>query len=119
MAQFGGRMKAMPSATGSGFWLALTKTAPPLIDLTELDVLVCPFSGQKARAGFTTYRGPTIPVNRLAGDDVVGCCEPGHHPDGTINVLKKSGDVLTVGPSDPLYKKAVDGTSALAVEEKK
>src|SRR5262249_40002428 len=26
MSKFGGRMKAMPSATGSAFWLALTKT---------------------------------------------------------------------------------------------
>jgi hypothetical protein len=119
MSKFGGRMKALPSATGSAFWLALTKTEPPIINETALDVLVCPFSGQKPRNGFTTYRGPIVSANRLAGGDVVGCCEAGHHPDGTINVLKKSGDVVAVGPSDPLYKIAIDSTSALSVEEKK
>jgi hypothetical protein len=119
MSQFGGRLKAMPTATGSSFWLALTKTEPPLLDETELEVLICPFSGQKPRPGFTTYRGPAVNVNKLAADDAVGCCEPGHHPDGSINVLKKNGEVVTVAPTEALFKKAVDGTAALPADGKK
>jgi hypothetical protein len=117
--QFGGTKKEMPSATGSAFWIALTKTEPPLLAETELRSLVCPLSGRNPLPGYTTYRGPSISVNKLAGDDVVGCCEPGHHPDGTINVLKKSGEVVAVGPNDALFKKAVDSTSRLSAEDKK
>jgi hypothetical protein len=112
MTQFGGRAKAMPSATGPAFWLALARTQPALIEESELDILVCPLSGKKSRPDFTTYRGPAKLMARLAGDDVVGCCEPGHHPDGTITVLKKNGEVLAVGPDDPVYKRALETTTA-------
>lgn len=112
MGQFGGRTKSMPSSTGPAFWLALAKTQPALIEEPELGILVCPLSGKKSRPDFTTYRGPAKYIGRLAGDDVVGCCEPGHHPDGTITVLKKNGDVVTVGPEDPVYKRALETTTA-------
>jgi hypothetical protein len=110
-SQFGGPSKAMPTATGPAFWLTLLKTKPPLLDETELECLVCPLSGKTPKAGFTTYRGPAKPVALLGEDDAVGCCEPGHHPDGTISVLMKSGDVVTVGPGDPVYKRALETTT--------
>lgn len=118
MSQFGGRMKKMPEDIGSAFWIALTKTQPPLIDGAELEVLVCPLTHEKPRAGFTTYRGPPAKVSSLAGDDVVGCCDAGDHPDGSINVLKKSGDVLTVKPGDALYKTALEKTLSSPEREK-
>jgi hypothetical protein len=107
MGQFGGRSKSMPDASGPAFWLALTKTQPALLEESELDALVCPLSGKKAKTGFTTYRGPARWLGKLEWDDPVGCCEPGHHPDGTITILKKNGDVVTAGPEDPVYKKAM------------
>ncbi len=111
MGQFGGRTQSMPDASGPEFWLALTKTQPALIEESELGALVCPLSGKQAKPGFTTYRGPARWIARLQGDDPVGCCEPGHHPDGTITVLKKNGDVVTVGPDDPVFKRAMATTT--------
>jgi len=111
MGQFGGRTKSMPDASGPAFWLALSKTQPPLIEESELDILVCPLSGKQAKPGFTTYRGPAQWLGKLEWDDPVGCCEPGHHPDGTITVLKKNGLVVTVGPEDPVYKRAMMTTT--------
>jgi hypothetical protein len=35
-------------------------------------------------------------VSELKGDDVVGCCEPGNHPTGSICVLLKDGSVHVV-----------------------
>jgi hypothetical protein len=68
----------------------------------------------------TTYIGPAKAMNKLAFDDPVGCCEPGHHPGGTITVLKKTGEVVTVGPDDPVYKRALETTtSQSAVLDKK
>jgi hypothetical protein len=112
--QFGGREKKMPTATGSDFWLELTKTQPPLIDVQEMDILVCPLSGKKPMPGFTTYRGPKKPVAELGPEDPVGCCEPGNHPSKTVCVLLKDGSVHEVGPKDPLYGKAAAGTSGAA-----
>jgi hypothetical protein len=110
MAQFGGRQKKMPSATGGAFWLALSKTEPPLIDESMAEMFICPLSGQPARPGFTSYRGPKRDVSTLAEGDVVGCCEPGCHPGGSINVLLKSGEVIEVNPGEELYQKALKDT---------
>src|SRR6185503_12362893 len=110
MSQFGGRMKRMPADTGPAFWLALTKTVPPLIDATELEVLVCPGTGYKPREGFTSYRGPKVDVRNVAADGPVGACEPGSHPYGRINVLLKTGEILVAAPDDKLYKRAQENT---------
>jgi hypothetical protein len=110
MAQFGGRAKSMPAETGPAFWLALSKTEPPLIDAEVLEIYVCPATSEKPRAGFTSYRGPAKKVQELREDDVVGCCEPGNHPGGSICVLLKNGSVQVVKPENALYKKAVEGT---------
>ena len=103
-------MKRMPLESGPDFWLKLSRTKPPMIAGQDFDLLVCPASKEKPRAGRTTYRGPRGDVNRLGDDAVVGCCRPGLHPDGTITVLLKSGKVKPVGPSDPLYARALHET---------
>lgn len=107
---FGGRTKQMPEATGPDFWLALARTTPPMIEEPEYDLFVCPFSDEKPRAGFTSYRGPSKKIGQLAGGDAVGCCV---HADGSVNVLYKSGDVKPLGPDDPAAKAAVEGTQGL------
>ena len=107
---FGGRTKQMPPSTGADFWLALSKTEPPMIEEEVYDIYVCPFSGEKPRAGFTSYRGPAKKVGEIPGAGVVGCCV---HADGSANVLYKSGDVKTLGPDDPATKAAIEGTQGL------
>lgn len=108
--QFGGKRKLMPQETGEAFWLKLAATQPPIIDGTLLEILVCPLSGREVKPGFTSYRGPRSSVNSLKDDDVVGCCEPGSHPDGTINVLLKNGTVQSAGPKDDLHARALKAT---------
>lgn len=108
--QFGGKRKMMPQGTGEAFWLKLAATQPPIIDGTLLEIFVCPLSGNEAKAGFTSYRGPRSNVNSLKEDDVVGCCEPGSHQDKTINVLLKNGTVQSAGPKDELYRRAMAAT---------
>ena len=100
MVKFGGRMREYPTETGSPFWLKLTKTRPPLITKVGLKLLVCPFSNEEPRAGFTTYRGPLSNINRLPYNAIIGCCEPGIHPDKSICILRKSSDVLSAKPGE-------------------
>lgn len=110
MSQFGGRLKKMPSETGSAFWLALSKTEPPLIDPLNFDIYVCPVVGFPPPGTETSYLGPKQEVGTLKAGDIVGCCAPGNHPDGSITVLMNTGDVLKVGPGDPLFFKALQST---------
>lgn len=114
MSAFGGKLKKMPSETGGDFWLKLSKTTPPLIDETFFEIYVCPLSKEKPRKDFTTFRGPKEDVNTLDDEAVVGCCEPGLHPDGSINVLRKSGDVMAAKPGTKLYKEALEATAGFA-----
>lgn len=111
-SQFGGKRKVMPLETGDAFWLKLAQTQPPLVDDSLRELFVCPLSGNEAKPGFTSYRGPRSNVNALKDDDVVGCCEPGSHPDKSINVLLKNGTVQSAGPKDELYHRALKATLA-------
>jgi prepilin-type N-terminal cleavage/methylation domain-containing protein len=101
----GGRMKQMPNLTGSQFWLALSTTQPPLIDVSEQEIYLCPVKGD-SNLGDIDYFGPGNPVNRLAGGDPVGCDDPMNHAEGNStdgaggNVLRKSGDVLEYVAND-------------------
>ncbi len=101
MSQFGGRMKVMPTVTGTAFWNALQTTQPPLIDPSVVDIYLCPVKGDGV-AGDIDYFGPGISINRLGDGDPVGCDDPQNHSGGTSsasgdeggNVLRKSGDVV-------------------------
>lgn len=109
MSQFGGRMKGMPTYTGTGFWHALTTTQPPLLDPTVSDIFLCPVKGD-GKQGDYEYFGPARPVSRLADGDMVGADDPENHKEGSNdegsgNVLRKSGDVLEV--TGPDWTKAV------------
>lgn len=110
-SQFGGwRTGIICRETGSKFWLALTKTEPPLVDRSNAELLVCPDSGLSPDLERTSYRGPMKPLRLLGDLEVMGCCEPGCHPGDVINVLLRSGDVVEAGPSDPLHAQALQGT---------
>ena len=104
MSQFGGRMKAMPTSTGTAFWSTLTSTQPPLIDVTVADIFLCPVKGD-SKPGDYDYWGPCKNVSRLADGDPVGCDDTENHKEGANdegsgNVLRKSGDVLEMTGTD-------------------
>jgi hypothetical protein len=103
MAQFGGRAKLMPQVTGPDFWLALSRTKPPLIDESLKDIFVCPGSGEEDGC---TYWGPASDVNTYADGDPVGMCDDPSH-GGKAVILRKSGDVMLYGRDDALYKEAL------------
>jgi len=109
MSQFGGRMKSMPKETGKDFWLALSKTQPPLLDETEFEIYVCPVSGLKPKAGVCSYAGPAQTVARAAADDPVGLCDDEGHGDEVI-LLRKSGDVMQVPREGPEHQAALKAT---------
>lgn len=111
--RFGGRMKSLPKETGADFWLALMRTEPPLLSPNDLGMLVCPRTRERARPGYTSYRGPSTTIGRIPGGDPVGCCEPDAHPDRSIVVLLKSGDVVLARPDDALYAAALEKTQGL------
>ncbi len=105
----GGRMHLMPTETGKQFWLKLSQPgpggSPPLIDSTLWDIYVCPAmaSGIVGGSGQTDYLGPCKNVAQLGDGDPVGSDDPsaaggggdfGHPVDKTVNVLRKSSDVI-------------------------
>jgi hypothetical protein len=110
MVQFGGRTKSMPREAGGAFWLKLSQTTPPLIEPELMQsIYACP-EVKGIKIGTTTYRGPVADVNTLKEADFVGCCGPGHHPDGAIVALKKSSEIVILKPADKEYKAALEGT---------
>ena len=101
MSQFGGRTKSMPAETGTAFWRALTTTVPPLIDTTVSDIFLCPVKGDSPE-GEIDYSGPAVRISLLADGDPVAADKIGNHEDGG-NVLRKSGDVVSHDPKDPIW----------------
>ncbi len=108
-AQFGGRMKLMPTETGKAFWLKLTTTKPPLIDAASAELLVCPLSGIEAKDFACTYAGPAQSVQKIDDGDIVGMCDDEGHGDHVI-LLHKSGDVMEVDRNGPEHEEAKKGT---------
>ncbi|HEX7897417.1 MAG TPA: DUF1080 domain-containing protein [Planctomycetota bacterium] len=106
--QFGGRRKDFPKERGADFWLALTRTVPPIVDVTEMEVFTCPAALQKPKEGFTSYRGPRIDPKGAPDNAPIGCCASKAHPG--IVVLLKAGDIHRVKPEEPLYKRALEET---------
>lgn len=102
MSRFGGPAKRMPKETGSDFWVALTKTQPPLLEPGAGNHLVCPrrFLGNPAgEPRATSYWGPASDVNALGNDEAVGLCDDPGHGDRPI-VLFKNGSILGIDQKD-------------------
>jgi prepilin-type N-terminal cleavage/methylation domain-containing protein len=106
-AQHGDGAGTMPDVTGGAFWLKLSQTTPPLIDPTSADIFSCPATGVLLPPGQVAYLGPATNINSVAawGDaDPVGADKTGNHnPGESNNVLRKSGDVVSVPTTDPLW----------------
>lgn len=93
-----------PTAKGSAFWLAFTKTAPPLIGQDELEVLLCPVKGEP-EPGHCDYLGPALPFPELQPGDALAADKPGNHGDGRAgNILLKNGSVREFEYSEPIWK---------------
>ena len=92
---------ALPKQTGGAFLKALK-------DGGYLDEApVC------AHAGTPTYRGPAKDVNEMDDLDVFFCDEPGNHPDGAINVVRKNGAMEALRKDHPDYAKALKTTTSI------
>ena len=114
MVQYGGSHKLLPYETGGRFWLKLSDTEIGMIDNTFDDIYACPLEGTP-NAGETDYRGPSSNVNKYRDGDPVGADRIYNHSDDGSeggNVLRKSGDVQTVGSNDPLWTRAESMTSS-------
>ena len=104
MVVFGGERQLYPTETGGDFWLKMKNTDPPLIDSTVLDIFVCGLTGTIAGGVTTDYRGPASNVNNFGDGDPVGADKIGNHgPDSGGNLLRKSGDVVTLGPTSSQF----------------
>ena len=113
-AVYGGPDRLMPRQTGGQFWLHLSVVSPPLIDATLAEIYSCPMEGNPNAPGTTDYRGPAMDINRasLLDGDPIGADNIGNHGSREGgNVIRKSGDVLTVSEIDPLWQEAFRKTS--------
>jgi type II secretory pathway pseudopilin PulG len=98
-----------PSETGDDLWLSFTKTVPPLIDATTIEILACPVLGEEIRPGETHYRGPQLPWSKLKSSDPLGGDKVGNHGDGVGgNVLYKDGSVMELDVQE-LHRRESDG----------
>lgn len=108
MAQFGGRSKSMPTpavgAAGPSFWTKLSSTTPPLIDTTLNDIYDCPLSAPGLPPSGCDYRGPSTDVNTYLDGDQVGADFATNHGANEGGILvRKSGDAMNYGPTDPVW----------------
>ena len=64
---------------------------------------LCPHSGEP-------YRGPAIDPNKLKDGDILFADPPKAHPDNSIHVMYKGGEIRILHPGDPDYEKALKAT---------
>jgi hypothetical protein len=108
--QFGGPAKRLPEETGDEFWRKLSSPRTLLIDPSLADVYQCPLEGTPEEG--CDYRGPTWDVNDYGDGDPVGADVEGNHGDDEGgNVVRKSGDVMTVGTRDELWARSAERLS--------
>ena len=111
LIQFGGFMKAYPSETCGGFWLKMQTTTPPMIDPSLKDLFACPVKGVGVAYGQCDYRGPNGNVNTFSDGSPVGADKVDNHGSNEGgNVVRKSGDVVTVTASDTVWTQAATKT---------
>jgi hypothetical protein len=89
MSTFGGAKKELPLETGSGFWLKLSKTTPPLVD--DMEIYLCPVLARPGERP-CDYLGPSEPANGLKSGDPLGADREKNHREGG-NVLLKDGSI--------------------------
>ena len=103
-----GPYKAMPSETGSAFFLKLQQGPRPF--LSRYEIFICPLSGDAIEAGSTSYRGPRTNVNKMEDKSPVAADknlpENNHGLGAGGNVLTKLGDVREYSEEDPVWREA-------------
>jgi hypothetical protein len=105
MVQYGGSRKLLPTETGGDFWTKLSDPEIGIIDSSLSEIYHCPLE-EVSYPGGTDYRGPAWNVNKFKDGDPVGADKVTNHSDDGSeggNVLRKSGDVQTVGSNDALW----------------
>jgi hypothetical protein len=99
--QYSVRHGTFPDAKGGDFWRGLTDE-PRLLTCRMLD----------PAPGRLDYRGPARDVGTCEPNVPVGADHPGNHGDRRGgNVLRRSGEVLTVLENDPVWDYARVATS--------
>jgi prepilin-type N-terminal cleavage/methylation domain-containing protein len=110
--QYGGTNKEFPVDTCAQFWIRLTQPGTVLIDQSLKDIFACPLEGNTNAWQTTDYRGPNANVNAIAnfgdGDPTGSDRNANHGTNEGGNVLRKSGDVTTVGSGDSLWQLAAN-----------
>lgn len=99
--RYGGHDRRFPHETGPQFWLKLTRPEIELIDSTLRDMLQCPVEGIN-QPGTCDYRGPAQDIHGYGDGEPVGADRIDNHDEGG-NVLRKSGDVQSVGSRDSMW----------------
>jgi hypothetical protein len=93
-----------PDPQKANYWVAFTKTSPPLIEPEGLSILSCP-AREEQLPDECDYRGPIVPWNKLSPSDPIAADRPGNHEGRGINVLFKDGSVMEVELDDPRWKR--------------
>ena len=91
-----------------------TPKKPTITTMTTMRMIGLPplGGGGGGAAGTTDYRGPAENVNTYADGDPVGADKIGNHGAGEGgNILRKSGDIMSVAETDPLWVNAAAKTS--------
>ena len=75
-----------------------------MIDRTLYDIFSCPVVASRTLQDETDFRGPNGNVNVFGDGDPVGADKIGNHGHSAGgNVMRKSGDVITVPADDELW----------------
>lgn len=105
--QYGGSDKLFPVDTGPTFWTKLSQFPTIMVDPSLKDIFACPLEGNPNALNTTDYRGPNSNINVDAnwgsGDPVGSDRNINHGAQEGGNVLRMSGDVLTVGNMDQTW----------------
>ena len=89
-------------------WVSLKKTAPPLIEESQTELLSCAVRDEELGPEETHFRGPVVPFSKVGGVDPLGADKVGNHGETRGgNVLFKDGSVRELDLTDPVWESCV------------
>jgi hypothetical protein len=75
--------------------------------ISRHEPFICPLSDETPGPGKCSYRGPAFPLQMMEAKDPVSADKEGNHGPGRGgNVFTKTGDVIEVEESDPIWLRA-------------